>query len=63
MIMKNDISSVSLMTALYFLGLSAQYSMEQTETDVEEGNDTISPEQFEYSIKQHESDDSSKENN
>jgi hypothetical protein len=59
--MKNNISSTSLMTALYFLGLSMQYSIEQKENDVEEENDTISPEQFECSIKQIESDDSSED--
>lgn len=59
--MKNTISSAGLMTALYFLGLSMQYSIEQKDSDVEEGNDSISPEQFECSLMKNE--DSKEGNN
>jgi hypothetical protein len=50
------------MTALYFLGLSMQYSIEQASDEVEEGKDNISPEQFAGSIRKFEADDSKESN-
>lgn len=47
--MKHNISSANLMVAMYFMGLSAQYSMEKNShqiTSVEESDKDVSPEQF-----------------
>ena len=58
--MNHNISSASLMTALYFLGLSMQYSIEQTDNDVEEENSSISPEKFAGFLKKAETNDDEK---
>ena len=48
--MKNNISSANLLAAMYFLGLSAQYSVEnnqsQNSLSAEESRKDVSPEQF-----------------
>lgn len=46
--MNTNITSTGLMIALYYLNLSLGYAIEQNESKVEGGNDSVSIEQFRF---------------